>query len=489
MSAIKASSQAPASPRRVIIIGGGISGLAATHALERARQSGARIEFQLIEAGARLGGVIRTEPADGFILEAGPDSFLTAKPESAELARELGLGDALLGSNDRDRRTYVLHRGRLAALPEGMMMLVPMRFAPMLRTPLLPWSSRIKAAAELFMAPPDRSREKFPDESVESFVTRHFGRALLENIAEPLLAGVYGGDSRALSARSVLTRFWEMESRHGSLIRAVASSRRKRARTAPATGAPPSLFSTFGGGMEQLIQAIEKTLSPASVRLGERVNGLAPAPTDGAPEWRVESDRAAGEKADAVILALPAHESARLLKTLDPELAESLGAIPYSSALIVSLAFDDDVRRSLPPGFGFLVPQKENRKLLACTFVHRKFSGRAPEGKALLRCFLGGSRHPELLQTSDAEIVSLVRGELRAILGISAEPLLTRVSRWPSAMAQYTVGHQARVGAIEAALERHPGLFLAGNAFSGIGISDCIRAGRLAASRALAMFS
>ena len=475
----------PSGARRIVIVGGGVSGLAAAYALARARESGALIEAHLIEAGSRLGGVIRTEHIEGCIVEAGPDSFLTAKPEAAELCRELGLGDALLGSNDSSRKTYILRHGRLVAMPDGLMMLVPTRIWPMVTTPLLPLTAKLKAAGEWFMQPPDEKRGGITDESVESFITRHFGRAMLENIAEPLLAGVYGGDSKRLSARSVLTRFWEMERRRGSLTRSVLAAQKQRAAAANSKpSSTPPLFTTLSGGMETMVAAIQKSLAPLTIHLNHRVAGIAPAPPNASRRWQVKCDGGTILEADAIILALPAAESARLLDATAAPLAKFLGSISYASALIVSLAFDNSIDAMLPPGFGFLVPQKENRNLLACTFVHRKFSGRAPEGKALLRCFLGGSRRPELLNQSDEEIVSKVGDELRIILGITKEPVFHRVYRWPCAMAQYTVGHEALLKVIGAELEKLPGLHLAGNAYEGIGIPDCVRSGREAAERA-----
>jgi protoporphyrinogen/coproporphyrinogen III oxidase len=473
-------------PRRIVIVGGGISGLAAAYSVARAREAGAAIEGHLIEAGSRLGGVIRTEHVEGCIVEAGPDSFLTAKPEAAELCRELGLSEALLGSNDHERRTHILHRGRLIAMPDGLMMLVPTRLWPMATTTLLPLSAKLKAAREWFLRPPQEDRDGVADESVASFITRHFGRAMLENVAEPLLAGVYGGDSAGLSARSVLTRFWEMERSHGSLTRGVLAAQKRRAQAVNSKPeAASQLFTTLTGGMEQMIAAIERSLVPINVHLGRQVVKITRDSSSTVERWQIDFNGGASQEAEALILALPATECARLIRQVDNVLADSLAAIPYSSALIVSFGFDGSVNSNLPPGFGFLVPQKENRNLLACTFVHRKFAGRAPEGKVLLRSFLGGARHPELLNQSDEEIVATVRGELRSIMGISAEPIFHRVYRWPSAMAQYTVGHDSRIKTVLQRLESLPGLYLAGNAYGGIGISDCIRSGRQAAQKAI----
>jgi oxygen-dependent protoporphyrinogen oxidase len=451
--------------------------------------------------------VIRTEHLEGFVIEAGPDSFLAEKPEAAALARELGLGDSLIGSNDRQRRTYILHRGRLVPLPDGLMFLVPTRLWPMITTPLLPLSSKLAMAAELFASPPSGNSSQGSDESVANFVLRHFGEAMLENVADPLLAGVYGGDSGALSVRSVLPRFWEMERKYGSLTRATLRAMRQRRRaTANAkgtaqpdsagTGAAPRsalpLFMTLRDGLEQLPEKLSQHLDKGRVHLGRRVAGieLAPGGPGGTAErcsrqYLIFCEGGATFDVDAIILAMPAHECGRLLSSLHPTLGGLLGEIPYSSSMTVSLGYAEGTREHLPPGFGYLVPRKENRRMLACTFVHRKFNHRAPEGKALLRCFLGGSHDPEVLNLPDEEVVSLVRQELKEILNFSFEPLFCRIHRWPASMAQYPVGHAERVRRIQSQLEGLPGIYLAGNAYSGIGISDCIRTGRAAAQRAL----
>ncbi len=459
--------------RRVVVIGGGISGLSAAYTLARARRDGAPVDVILVESSMRLGGVILSEQVKGCVVEGGPDSFLAEKPEAAALARELGLGHLLNGSNDRERRTYILHRGKLRPLPDGLMLLVPTRLWPMVATPLLPISSKLAMAREWFTPPRHDGPE---DESVADFVTRHFGRAMLENIADPLLAGVYGGDSGRLSMRSVLARFWKMERQHGSLTRATLQAMRQR----KASSNPPPLFMTLSGGLSQLSDRLASLLEPSHIVFGRRAQILERA----SGGYRVKLDDATTLDADAVILALPAHATAQILNSLNAKLAGLLAEIPYSSAMTVSLGFRVEQVAALPPGFGILVPVREQRRLLACTFVDRKFLGSAREGMALVRCFMGGSRDPEVLGVDDAEALALVGRELSEILGLKAEPEFSRIHRWPNSMAQYTVGHEARVRAIESELATHPGIYVAGNAYSGIGISDCIRTGKAAAQRA-----
>ncbi len=354
--------------RRVAVIGGGISGLTAAYTLARARQAGAPIEEMLIEASPWLGGVIRTETVDGFVIEAGPDSFLAEKPQAAAMARELGLGDDLMGSNDHARRTYILHRGRLLPLPEGLMFLVPTRLWPMMTTKLLPLSTKLAAAWELFSSPPAIDKG---DESVASFVKRHFGEAMVESIADPLLAGVYGGDSAALSVRSVLPRFWEMERQHGSLTRATLEAMRKRRRansnnnnspdSAGTGNAPPRklpLFMTLKGGLQQMTVKLAAEIDRYRVHL--RCGVLALEFSPGGPGGATDSCSrrfqiaCEGDKAfdaDAVVLALPANLAGGLVSSLDHRLSELLEGIPYSTSMTVSLAFDDRARAALPAGF------------------------------------------------------------------------------------------------------------------------------------------
>ncbi|MHB8653950.1 MAG: protoporphyrinogen oxidase [Terriglobia bacterium] len=476
-----------ATRRRIAVLGGGIAGLTAAYVLAQARRAGAPIEEYLIEAQNCLGGVIKTETVDGFVVEAGPDSFLTEKPAAAALCHELGLGDSLLGSNESERRTYILHKGKLVPLPDGLILLVPTRTWSIAKTPLLPLRAKLAIVSEWLMSPPGN---RVADESVADFVRRHFGSAMLENIADPLLAGVYGGDSASLSARSVLNRFWQMEKKYGSLTRGTLKARRQRKLEAgkdplarPVT--TPPIFTTLRNGLGQVIEALSRNLETSRAFLGQRVLAVESEQINSEKCFRIRCDGDISYPADAIIFALPAFECSRLLAGLDPPLAESLGKIPYNSALTVALGYDSDTPRSLRPGFGFLVPKKENRRLLACTFVHAKFSHRAPPGRALLRCFLGGSRDPDVLNLSDEAIVALVRHELAAILKLSAEPLFSRVHRSPRAMAQYVVGHEEVVSRIHARLDQHPEIALAGNAYSGIGISDCVRTGRASAERML----
>ncbi|MGA8183193.1 MAG: protoporphyrinogen oxidase [Terriglobia bacterium] len=476
------------SSRRIAIVGGGISGLTAAYKLAQARERGLPVSEFLIEADNRLGGVVRTEQLEGFVLEGGPDSFISEKPEAAALCRELGLGDLLIGSNDDERQTYILHKGKLVPLPEGLMLLAPTRIRPFLKSPLLPLSSKLMLATEWFVTP---TKPRDYDESIGTFVRRHFGKAMLENIVDPLLAGVYGGDAMSLSVESVLPRFREMENQYGSLIRGAIAARRKVRKTGRSGGKDEqksnSLFVTLKNGLGELTKALETRLDPSRVHLGQRVVSIERVGHHWKSPYRIRCEGNQAYEAEAVILALPVHACADFFASFTEDLVDACRAVPFSSAITVNLGFDEDVAATLPPGFGFLVPAKERSRLLACTFVHRKFQYRAPPGKALLRCFLGGTRDPEIMQLSNNEIIPLVRQELRSILGLETQPLFSFISRWPSAMAQYNLGHKDRILRIAALIQKYPHLHLAGNAYTGIGLSDCIRTGKEAAEQVMDM--
>jgi len=455
-------------PKRVAVIGGGISGLVATYELAKARRAGAPVEEYLIEARPRLGGALRTERVSGCLAEAGADSFLTEKREAAELCREIGLGDELVGSNDSQRSTYILHRGRLEPLPDGLEFFVPARPLSIVGTRLLSWKDKLALAKEWFHRP-----TRAPEESVAAFVRRHFGASLLDNIVEPLLAAVYGGDPHELSARAVLPRLVKMEEDSGSLIRGLRRNRRP-------PGDRPPLFTTLRSGLETLAATLESQLDSARMLRGRRVEAMVPLVGGG---FELHGPGEFTLQVDAVILAIAAHETARLLTPLDSTLAQHLGDIPYSSSLIVAVGYDAPV--AVPPGFGFLVPEKEGVRLRACTFVGQKFPHRVPPGRVLFRCFYGGVHDEAALELTDEEAAVVVQADLRCILRLEAEPLFVRVYRWPRAIAQYTLGHLDRVAAIRSRLAPLVGVYLCGNYFDGIGIADCIRSGRAASSDCL----
>ncbi len=470
---------------RIAIIGGGIAGLAAAYELEKARAAGAPVEYTLFEARPRLGGSLASEVVDGAVIERGPDSFLTEKPAAAELCRELGLGAELLPSNDAARKTYILVRNRLVPLPDGLMFLVPTKLVPTALTRLFSIRTKIRMALELLHPPRPTG---LPDESVASLVERHFGAEAVDRLADPLLSGIYGGDSAELSARTVLPRLVEMETKYGSLTRGMlAAHNQMRAKAGQQKNAsagkpaPRPIFTALRGGMQQLVDALTARLNPSSIRANTPVSAIAKTGNG----WNIQA-AGTNENYDAVIAASPAWAVGALLARVDSVLAEDLSAIPYSSSITINLVYDESKLGSLPDGFGFLVPASEGRAMLACTFVHRKFLGRTPPGKAVFRAFLGGIRNEALLTEPDEKLLTIVRRELSEILGektisLAVEPEHAEVSRWRRAMAQYAVGHRERIARINARVAALPGLRLAGNAYDGIGIPDCIRLGRQAA--------
>jgi oxygen-dependent protoporphyrinogen oxidase len=460
--------------KRIAIVGGGISGLSAAFELEEQRKTGAELEYILYESSSRLGGVLRTEKIDGCLVEAGPDSFVTEKPWAADLCRALGLGDQLIGSNDADRKTYILTRGRLVEMPDGLMFMVPTKILPTGLSPLFSWKTKMKMTRELFHPP----RAVDHDESVADFVERHYGREMVDRLADPLLSGVYGGESANLSVRAVLPRFAEMEKTHGSLGRAMLAARKKM-RQGPRKPAPP-LFTSLKNGMQHLAEEVTTRLRQDSLLTNANVQAIQPEGGGWVVSAGMQSDHF-----DAVVLALPGLAAADMVRLASAELASELAAVQYSSSITVGLGYDGEVRRSLPPGFGFLVPRSEGKRLLAATFVHNKFPHRAPDDRALLRCFFAGSNAENVWPLSDDQIVAIVRNELQQIIGLRAEPLFARVYKWKSAMAQYSVGHLERLERIEQLRGRLPGLALAGNAYRGIGVPDCVRSGREAAKLAL----
>jgi oxygen-dependent protoporphyrinogen oxidase len=407
---------------------------------------------------------------EGCVVEAGPDSFLSVKPAAMDLIRELGLADQVIGSNDHLRKTYVWKRGRLIALPDGLMMMIPTRILPMVTTPLVGWSTKIRMGLELFRGP--RNGHAGADQSVADFVGSHYGAEAVDYLAEPLLSGIYGGSPQELSVRSVLPRFVELESKYGSLTKGVLAERKRTAGSGGGNAAP--LFRTLKGGLGEMIDALRAGLEGRMEVLHKRAEAVERA-GDGF-RIRLDGDWLA---ADRVVLACEAHRAAELV--LDARLSQLLAGVLYGSSMTIALGFRSSDFPHPLEGFGFLVPRRERRRLVACTWVGTKFPHRTPEGQVLLRCFLGGTADAGVLDESDDAILASVLDELHRIVGFSARPAFARIFRWPRSMAQYAVGHQLRMAEVKERLATIPGLYLAGNAYEGIGIPDCIRTGKQAA--------
>jgi protoporphyrinogen/coproporphyrinogen III oxidase len=441
---------------KVLIVGGGISGLSAAYYLNKAG-----VRPTLIEKSAQLGGVIRTSVQQGCVIEAGPDSFLAAKPWAMDLIREVGLADQVIGSNDHLRITYILKHGKLVPLPDGLMMMVPTKILPLVGTKLLSWGTKIRMGLELLRRPP---KAPLADRSVYDFLLDHYGQESIDYLAEPLLAGIYGGDPREMSVNGVLARFVEIETKYGSLTRGALAAPR------PNGSGSGSIFRTLKHGLGQLVDALRGSADVVhgAVETLER-NGFG---------YRVRVD---GNwiDADHVVLATPAGDAARLLQPWNGNLADLLQAVPYTSSVTLSLGYRKDTFDHPLKGFGFLVPKRERKLMAACTWVGNKFSYRVPDDMVLLRCFMGG----DALNETDESLVEAAIRELRSIMGLQAKPILHKIARWPNSMAQYTVGHEQRQQQVEAIVKSVPGLHLAGNGYRGIGLPDCIKAGKEAAAR------
>lgn len=450
----------------VIIVGGGVSGLATAYFLGRHG-----IRSTIIEKSNRLGGLIKTDLIEGCQLEAGPDSYIASKPAVTELAHELGgLEQQIIGSNDARRRIFVVREGKLLPMPEGMVMMVPGQWMPALRSELFSLKTKLRFVTETLSTP----RKRTEDVSVETFIGDHFGREVLDYATEPLLSGVYGGAASHLSAESVLPRFFRFERAYGSLIRGL---RYERSEKAP----PKSVFLSFRGGM----QTLTDSLAHASAASMQVLHGEATQIAKAENRWlvKVGDDRS---ETDQLVLACPAHACGRLLETAEPVLASKLAEIPYSSAILVTLAYERSKLRHALDGFGFLVPRIERRNVAAVTWVSEKFPCRVPPDTAMLRAFIVGQEAEKLLDVASRSLVELVRAEFERLMGIDQPPVFTSVSIWPRSMPQYLVGHARRRLHIAQTLDHCPGLYLVGNAYDGVGVPDCVETAKQTAKRIVA---
>ena len=466
---------------KVVVVGGGIAGLSAAHRLTEAKRPG--LEVTLLERSDRFGGTIRTIELGGCLVELGPDSFLSSKPWLTRLAERLGVADRIIATATTHRRSHVVHRGRLHPLPDGFLMMAPTRLWPMVTTSLFSWTGKIRCAMDLVLP---RSRAT-GDESLGAFVRRRFGAEVLERVVQPLIGGIYTGDPDRLSLKATIPRFLEMETRYRSVIRAMVAQRRAAARrvsgSSDGSGARYGELVTFDHGMETIVQALTATLPEEAMHTHSDVVSL----NREGNRWRLACGDGLRIDADAVVLALPGQKAADLLRGIDAGLYDELAAIPHASSAVLNLVYRrSDVTHPMDC-FGFVVPAVEERNIIACTFSSVKFPNRAPEGHVLIRAFIGGARQRHLLDFDDEEILRIVQVELKDLMGIEAAPLHTASARYPDAMPQYLVGHGRRLERIESLLERYPGLALAGNAYGGVGLPDCVRSGEQAAERVLEM--
>jgi oxygen-dependent protoporphyrinogen oxidase len=474
-------SEPSAGQDRVVIIGGGLSGLAAAHRMVT-RAAGARrpLEVVVLEAKDRVGGAIWTRRVEGFTVEGGADSFITNKPHAVDLCQTLGLGGQLIGTDPQHRRSFVVREGRLMPVPEGFVLLAPNRLGPILTTPILSLRGKLRMLLDLVRPRKDDDS----DESLAAFVKRRLGREALERLVQPLVAGIYTADPADLSLKATLPQFLAMEREHGSLIRAaLRQAREARSAERNSSGARYGLFVTLADGMDTLPRTLAASLPPGTVRTGTAVRRISR--PDAVSPWLIDLLDGPPLTASAIVLATEAHASARLLDGFDSDLALRLRAIPYASSVIVNIAYRRDQVAHPLDGFGVVVPAIERRSILAVSFLSVKFPRRAPAGTVLMRVFVGGAMQPELFDLDDAAITHLVKHELADLLGAVGDPLLVEVGRHPRAMPQYTLGHLDRVASIRLQAARHSRLILTGNAFDGVGIPDVIRNAQAAADATL----
>ncbi len=468
--------------RTVVVVGGGISGLATAFALqEQAAAAGLSLRCTVLESGSSWGGKIVTRRVGGLVTEAGPDSFLSQKPAGIELCAKLGLAEQLINTNETAKRAFVLQGGRLHELPEGLVSFAPKQLGPFLRSGLLSWTGLMRMGLDVVI--PRGSSQG--DQSVADFLRRRFGTQAFERVLEPLMAGIYAGDAEQMSLQATFPAFLELEQRYGSVIRGMMASR-KQASAVPAVGSKRTMFVSLKNGLGDLVTTLTMKLEQLGVelRLNCRVDALrVRSHQPGRWTYDLILEDASAVSAEGLVLATPAYVSADLLRPLTPMAAGLLEMIPYTSTATISLAYPAEAVAGAVEGFGFIVPRKEGRDLIAATWTSRKWPYRAPADQVLVRCYVGGVGREGILQLEDEQMVLRVRAELADLCGVKPEPSYVEVNRWAKAMPQYTLGHLDRLVQLDSALSRYGGLVLTGAGYRGVGIPDCIREGSVTAGR------
>ncbi|MBI3583520.1 MAG: protoporphyrinogen oxidase [Nitrospinae bacterium] len=478
--------------KKIVIIGGGISGLATAYSLEeKAKREGKSVSITLLEKKNQIGGNILTERVGDFLIEGGPDCFLSEKPWAIELCERLGMGDSLLCTNDKFRKTYILWNGHLHELPEGVILMVPTEIFPLLKSNLISFSGKIRMGMELFI----QKNKSNDDESLSQFVCRRLGQEALDKIAAPLVAGVHAEDPDTMSVKSRFPRFVQMEEEYGSLIKGMIAKRREMRRAGSKGNKPKyTMFMTLKDGLSEMPATIVRNLKSTEILTNREVLNIEKFLTStpdtekgmvSLPNYKISLKNGEVLDADTVVVATPSYETASLLTGIDDSISALLNKIPYTSTATVSLAFKKENISNPMNGFGFLVPRQEKRRITGATWVSRKFSYRSPDDSVLIRCFIGGSHNEKLVFLNDKDMIEMVKGELRDIMGITLEPLLTRIYRWERAMPQYTIGHEGRLSILDKKLSEYPGMFLTGSSYRGSGISECIKDGQITAESVL----
>ena len=464
--------------KKIVIIGGGIAGLAAAYRIQKEISEGTPLECTVLEGGDRFGGKIATERSDGFVVERGPDSFISQKPAAIQFCKQLGIGDHLVGTNPGAPSTYVYTGGKLVTMPDGLSLMIPTKFLPFVLTPLFSLTGKIRMGLDLLI--PRKSDDS--DESLASFVRRRMGEEALSKMAEPMLAGIYASDPETMSIGSTFPMFVDTERKYRSLILGMLA--RKKAMLMNAKQRPagnPSLFMTLKDGLEEMVETAIKKSPDIQFQSGARVDSI----SGEEGNWCVNLEGGGQYKAHAVILATPGHITARFLQPIAPDAAEILKQIKYVSTATVTLAYKKEGFSHALDGFGFVVPKCEGRSILACTWTSSKFPHRAPEGYVMLRCYLGGALQEDIAEKDEQTLETLVRQDIKEIMGVEEEPVFCKVFHNRKSNVQYRVNHSQRIDSLMKDLENFPGLFLAGSAYRGIGIPDCIQSGNLSAESAI----
>ncbi len=478
--------------KKVIIIGGGVAGLAAAMKVKRAADSGADVDFVLVERDDRLGGKIDGEIVETdrgtFIVDGGPDSFLTMKPAVHRIAELVGMTDKKLATDDSRKLTLILKKGRLYPMPDGVMQFAPTKFVPFATTGLFSWRGKIRAGMDLFVPTKKLAPGEFNDETLEDFIVRRMGREILDRLAEPLVGGVHGSDPAQMSLAATFPNLLEMEQKYGCMIKGFLAQRKMaeemRLKHPVDPDNPRTFFTAFTGGMHEFSAAMAENAGRDKMHTGRGVTAVS---TDAAGGWSVALDDGSTLDGDAVVFATESWAAEPLVRPLEAGIADALAAIPASSSATVSLAFDEAEIVMDMEAFGVLCPALEKSKLLAATYSSTKWPGRAPKGAVLLRGFVGGPQNQAIMEQSDEELTDIAEAELRRILGINpaAKPLFRRFYRWTLGMPQYTMGHLDRVADIESRSAAIPGLALAGGSYRGVGLPNCIESGEAAVSKVL----
>ncbi len=459
--------------KKIAIVGGGISALACAVNL---KEKG--FDFTLFEKENFVGGKLFTEKIGEFTVEGGPDSYLPEKIWSVQLIKKVGLAGEMLCSNDEHKGTFIYSGRRLHPLPEGVMLMVPTMIMPLIKSRLISWPGKIRMGMELFVPP----GKDLKDESLAEFVTRRLGRECLEKIAEPLVAGIHTSNPDNMSVLATFPRFVDMERKSGSLIKGMVAAMKKMPPQNP-SGPKMTYFMSLKGGMQELVQGCVSYVGAERIRTGTAVVSVDKKESG----YRLTFGNGSTTDFDAVVLATPSYVTKEIIGDMDADLCGRLSAIAWSSSATVSIAFRKEEIRKPLPGFGFIVPRVENRRINACTWSSIKWAQRAPDDALLVRSFVGGGHHEEIVSFGDKELLAAVREELGEMIGISAEPVFFKVYRWFQGMPKYTVGHLERIAAIDEKRKKHRGLFLIGCSYRGIGIGDCVKSGFDAAAAIAAL--